>query len=69
MAVIEKKIKLKGSKGEAEIVAIFDSGATYSCIQPELAKELEVLLSLPEVKHFRTAKKKIKVMAKKAVRL
>lgn len=36
MAVIEKPIKLRGSKGEQAIVAIFDSASTYSCIQPEL---------------------------------
>jgi len=69
MAIIEKKIKLKGSKGEAEVIAIFDSGSTYSCIEPELAKKLETLLPLPEPKHFGTAEKKRKVIAKEAVRL
>lgn len=69
MAVIEKKIKLRGSKGEANVVAIFDSGATYSCIQPELAKRLGITEPLPTAKHFGTAKKKIKVTARKAVRL
>ena len=29
MAIIEKEIKLVGSKGEHELVGLFDSGATY----------------------------------------
>ena len=69
MAVIEKKIKLIGSKGKANVIAIFDSGATYSCIQPELAKKLGITEPLPSAKHFGTAKKKIKVTARQAVRL
>jgi len=69
MAVIEKKVKLKGSKGEEEVFAIFDSGATYSCIKPELAKKLGKLEALPEPKHFGTAEEKRKVIAKRAVRL
>ena len=32
MAVIEKEIKLAGSKGEHKLVGLFDSGATYPCI-------------------------------------
>ena len=43
--VIEKKIKLRGSKGEKELTAVFDSGATYSCIRTEIAKELDTLLT------------------------
>jgi len=67
MAVIEKKIKLMGSKGEAEIIAIFDLGVTYSCIQPELAKSLGKIEILPIPKHFDTPKKKTKITAKEAV--
>ena len=56
MAVIEKRIKLRGSKGEAEVLAIFDSGSTYSCIKPELAEKLEIVLPLPEPIVLGTAK-------------
>jgi hypothetical protein len=56
MAVIIKEIKLKGSKGEAVKEALFDSGATYSCIHPELARSLEIVTDLPEPMEFRTAK-------------
>jgi hypothetical protein len=69
MAIIEKKIKLMGSKGEAETIAIFDSGATYSCIQPQLAKKLGKIEALPQPKLFGTAKKRTRVIAKERVSL
>lgn len=69
MAVILKKIKLKGSKGEIEKEAIFDSGSTYSCIHPELAKKLGTIEPLPEPMEFLTAEEDRKVTAKGAVRL
>ncbi|HDD45061.1 MAG TPA: retroviral-like aspartic protease [Candidatus Desulfofervidus auxilii] len=69
MAVILKKIKLKGSKGEIEKEAIFDSGSTYSCIHPELAKKLGTIEPLPEPMEFLTAEEDRKVIAKGAVRL
>lgn len=56
MAVIQKPIRLVGSKGSQEEVALFDSGATYSCIQPELARKLEITVPLPEPMDFGTAK-------------
>ena len=46
MAIIEKEIKLVGSKGEHELVGPFDSGATYSCIDRDLAKKLGPLDTL-----------------------
>lgn len=69
MAIIEKIIRLVGSKGEKEVSALFDSGATYSCIQPELAKQLEVIIPLPEPMDFETAKEKEKITAEEAIRL
>jgi hypothetical protein len=56
MAIIQKPIRLVGSKGSQEEVAIFDSGSTYSCIQPELAEKLEIIVPLPEPMGFGTAK-------------
>lgn len=69
MAVIEKKIKLKGSKGEVQLIALFDSGATYSCIQEELAKKLEIFTPLPGMRKFETAKNEVELKAEHAVRL
>jgi hypothetical protein len=69
MAVIMKKIKLKGSKGEVEKEAIFDSGATYSCIHPDWAQALGIVEPLPDLREFSTAEEGRKVIAKGAVRL
>ena len=40
MSIIEKKIRLKGPLGEKEVIALFDSGASVSCIRPDIAEEL-----------------------------
>jgi hypothetical protein len=56
MAVIQKRIKLVGSLGSKEELAMFDSGSTYSCILPALAQQLGVVERLPEPKVFGTAK-------------
>lgn len=69
MAVILRKIRPVGSKGSQEIEAIFDSGSTYSCIQPRLAKRLARTESLPEPKKPGTAEKKRKVIARERVSL
>ena len=67
MAVITKQIKLVGSKGSKESEAIFDSGATYSCIQPDSAEKLEMVGALPEPMEFGTAKDGEKLIAEKRV--
>jgi hypothetical protein len=64
MAVIEKTIELEGSKGKKEVKALFDSGSTYSCISPLLAKKLEILIPLPMPKQFGTAENGRKIIAK-----
>lgn len=69
MAVIIKRIKLRGSKGEAERDAIFDSGSTYSCLRPDLAEALGTVEPLPEPMVFATAEEGREVRAEGAVRL
>lgn len=69
MAVIEKPIRLVGSKGSKEVYALFDSGSTYSCIQSALAEKLGRVEPLPEPMEFGTAEKRRKVRVKEAVRL
>jgi len=69
MAVIQKEIRLVGSKGEKEVLAIFDSGSTYSCIQPQLAEKLGMIESLPEPMDFGTAEEGDKLSATEAIRL
>lgn len=39
MSIIERPLKLAGSRGEKEVVGIFDSGSSHSCIKPELAQK------------------------------
>ena len=69
MAVINRKIHLKGSKGDKEVPALFDSGATYSCISPELAGELTTLIPLDEPMEFGTAEEGRRVTAREAIRI
>ena len=69
MAIIEKELRLVGSKGEREVKAIFDSGASYSCIKPELAEELAMVEPLPEPMDFGTTKEGESLSAKEAIRL
>ena len=69
MAVILKQIRLAGSKGSEEVVAIFDSGATYSCIQPEMAERIGTPEVLPEPMDFGTAEEGRTIRAERAVRL
>ena len=69
MAVIEKEVRLAGSKGERKVKAIFDSGSTYSCIEPELAEKLAMVESLPEPMEFGTAKEEESLSAKEVIRL
>jgi hypothetical protein len=69
MAVIEKNIKLAGSLGRSEQRALFDSGSTYSCIEPQLARKLGITEALPSPKRFGTAEKGRTVTAKERVSL
>jgi len=69
MAIIEKELRLVGSKGERTVTAIFDSGASYSCIAPDLARELGMVEALPEPMDFGTAKEGESLSAKEAIRL
>jgi len=69
MAIIEKQIRLAGSKGTKELAGLFDSGATYSCVEKGLAEQLEMITPLAEPLSFETAKKGEEVEAREAVRL
>ena len=69
MGVISYNVKLKGSRGEVEVEALFDSGASISFIKKSLAQKLEVILKLPEPIEFETAEKGRVIVAQKVVRL
>lgn len=53
--LIERELEFRGSRGKAELRALFDSGATYSCISPDRVGELEQSLKLPEPIDVETA--------------
>lgn len=69
MSVIQKIIILEGNKKTESAEAIFDSGATYSCIQAELAERLETLIKLPRPLLLGTAKNGDRVNVSRRVML
>jgi len=69
MAVIQKNIRLVGSLGSQERIALFDSGSTYSCIPPDLAHQLGRIEAISEPMVFSTAKDGETPQANEAVRL
>jgi hypothetical protein len=69
MTIIEKEIKLVGSRGEHKLTGLFDSGATYSCIDQDLAKKLEILIPLPVPIPLETAEKGRAVKVRERVTL
>lgn len=44
--IIRLPLRFEGSKGEKHLYALFDSGATYSCINESLVEDLEILTPL-----------------------
>ena len=69
MAIIAKKLRLEGSRGSKEVEALFDTGASYSCIRKELAEELGRLEPLPRPLLLGTAQEGAAVEVREAVRL
>jgi len=67
MGVIINKIKLVGSKAKKKVDALYDSGASFSFIQRELAKKLETVLTLPEPITFETAKEGDELLVRERV--
>lgn len=69
MSIIEKEVRLVGSKGEEVRTGLFDSGDTYSCIDRGLAERVGALDPLPSPLLLETAEKGRTVEIKEAVRL
>ena len=57
MALISRRIILAGSLGRREVTALFDSGASYSCVSRRLAEEIAHLEPLAEPMEFETAER------------
>jgi len=64
MAVLWQNIKLRGSKGERIVNALFDSGSTYSFVRKDIAEKIGQIDNLPEPMKFTTAKKDKKIKVK-----
>jgi len=56
MGVLVKRIRLEGSKGEREVEALFDSGASMSFIRESVAEGLANLEPLRRSLSFETAR-------------
>jgi predicted aspartyl protease len=46
MGIIKLPLRFMGSKGEKVIYTLFDSGASFSCINPENAEEIGIVEKL-----------------------
>ena len=55
MSIIKLPLLFEGSKGEATLLALFDSGATFSCISPEHAEKLATLEKMRRPMEIATA--------------
>jgi predicted aspartyl protease len=69
MAIIQKEIELAGSKGKIKVNALFDSGATYSCIKREIAEKLGLIDLLPKPLQLETAEEKKFLTVKEVIHL
>ena len=67
--IIKKELLFEGSKGELKLLAMFDSGATYSCITPEKAEQIALLEPIRHPFKVQTASKGHFIEINNAVRL
>lgn len=56
MAILYEEVELVGTKGQTKENALFDTGASYSIIQEELASTLADFIPLDIPMRFETAK-------------
>ncbi|MBI1766157.1 MAG: retroviral-like aspartic protease [Acidobacteria bacterium] len=67
--VLTQSLNFRGSKGRADLLALFDSGSTYSCLNPEVAAKLGNLEALPDPLEVKTADKGHFIRIEESVRL
>ena len=53
--ILRKEIEIFGSKGSRKLIALFDSGATYSIISKNTAQQVEIFTPLPQPKKLKIA--------------
>ena len=69
MSLLHKNVTLKGTRGIEEVIALFDSGASYSCIRQDIAERIGTLEPLEEPMEFSTADEGSSLVARSAVHL
>ncbi|MBI4700378.1 MAG: retroviral-like aspartic protease [Deltaproteobacteria bacterium] len=69
MPPVEKPIELVGSKASATVLALFDSGASVSCIDRALAERLGTPVALPRPRRFGTAERGRELVVDEGVHL
>jgi hypothetical protein len=69
MSIIKIPLRYEGSKGEEVIYTLFDSGATFSCINAEHAARLATLEKMRTPLEIATAAKDTYLRIEYAVRL
>jgi len=67
MGEIFEKVRLVGAKGEAEVKALFDSGATYSFVRRDVAQQVASIEALPEPMRFATTNPDAPVEARQRI--
>jgi hypothetical protein len=67
--VLTEKLEYRGSKGRADLMTLFDSGSTYSCLDPATATKLANVEKLPDPLVVETADKGHFLRIEECVRL
>ncbi len=66
---IVRTLHYEGSKDQAELISLFDSGSTYSCVHPDFAQKLGEPQPLPKPRNVETAAKGNFILIEQAVML
>ena len=69
MSILKFPLRYEGSLGEKSLYTLFDSGATFSCVNPDFVEDLEKLIPLRHPKLVATASEGHYLEIKHAVRL
>lgn len=67
--ILRVPLLFEGSKNAKNLLALFDSGATYSCINENIAEELEIFTPLHTPMRLSTASEHVFMEITKSVRL
>jgi len=69
MSIIKLPLRYEGSQGEKTLYTLFDSGATFSCINPDFVEGLAIKEKLRRPKLAATASEGTFIEIKYAIRL